>query len=95
MNNVLFTALTSSGEAFGIAFPLRPQTPPVEAVSEMMTSLLETLSRHAEAHANVSDEDVWQALARASATRSARLDEAGWPGSADTDVSDAWKGLVR
>ncbi len=75
MHSLLFTALTSGGLAFDMEFPLHPQTRSAEAVSDMITSLLETLSRHVEARNDVSDGDVLQALAMTLAVR-ARMVEA-------------------
>ena len=74
MKNLFFTAVTSGGRAFDIEFPLHPQTRSAEAVSEIITSLLETLSRHVEAHQNVSDGDVLQALAMTMAVRARMVD---------------------
>ena len=73
MNTLLFTALTSGGRAFDIEFPLHPQTRSADAVSDMITSLLETLSRHVETRQDVSDGDVLQALAMTLAVRARML----------------------
>ena len=74
MQNLFFTAVTSGGRAFDIEFPLHPQTRSAQAVSEMITSLLETLSQHVEAHQDVSDGDVLQALAMTLAVRARMVD---------------------
>ena len=76
MNTLLFTALTSSGRAFDVNFPLHPQTRSAEGVSEMITGLLETLSHHVEAGGAVSDGDVLQALAMTLAVRARMVDAA-------------------
>ncbi len=69
MKTLLFTALTSGGQAFEVNFPLHPQTRSAEGVSEMITGLLETLSHHVETAGSVSDGDVLQALAMTLAVR--------------------------
>ena len=69
MKTLLFTALTSGGRAFDVNFPLHPQTRSAEAVSEMITALLETLSHQVEGRQDVSDGDVLQALAITLAVR--------------------------
>jgi len=76
MKTLLFTALTSGGQAFDVNFPLHPQTRSADAVSEMITALLETLSHHVEGRQDVSDGDVLQALAMTLAVR-ARMVDAG------------------
>ena len=75
MNRLLYTALTSKGRAFDIEFPLHPQTRSPEAVSEMITGLLEALTSQVQARRDISDGDVLQALAMTLAVR-ARLVEA-------------------
>lgn len=42
-----FVAVTSSGRAFDIDFPLHPQTQSAPAVSDLVTRLLDTISEHA------------------------------------------------
>ena len=74
MKNLLFTALTSGGRAFDIEFPLHPQTRSADAVSEMVTDVLETLSNHVETHRDISDGDVLQALAMTLAVRTRMVD---------------------
>ncbi|MDJ0892680.1 MAG: hypothetical protein QNK18_15990 [Gammaproteobacteria bacterium] len=69
MKTLLFTALTAGGQAYDIQFPLHPQTRSPEAVSDMLTGLLETLSRQVEERKDVSDGDVLQALAMTLAVR--------------------------
>ena len=69
MDKLPYTALTSSGDAFDIEFPLHPLTRSSEAVGAMITGLLETLSRYVESEGDVSDGDVLQALAMALAVR--------------------------
>ncbi len=74
MKTLLFTALTSGGRAFDVTFPLHPQTRSAEAVSEMITALLETLSHQVEGRQDVSDGDVLQALAMTLAVRARMVD---------------------
>jgi len=74
MKTLLFTALTSGGRAFDVNFSLHPQTRSAEAVSEMITGLLETLSHQVEARQDVSDGDVLQALAMTLAVRARMVD---------------------
>ena len=74
METLLFTALTSSGRAFDVNFPLHPQTRSAEAVSKMITALLETLSHEVEVRQDVSDGDVLQALAMTLAVRARMVD---------------------
>ena len=62
MKTFTFTALTAGGRAYDIQFPLHPQTRSPEAVSAMLTGLLETLSRQVEERRDVSDGDVLQAM---------------------------------
>ena len=74
MKTLLFTALTSGGRAFDVNFPLHPQTRSAEAVSEMITSLLESLSQQVEGRQDVSDGDILQALAMTLAVRARMVD---------------------
>jgi len=76
VKNLLFSALTSGGRAFDIAFPLHSQTRSPEAVSEMITRLLETLSAQVQARKDISDGDVLQALAMTLAVRAKMVDAA-------------------
>ncbi len=76
MKHLKYSALTSGGRAFDIAFPLHPQTRSPEAVSEMITGLLEALTAHVELRKDISDGDVLQALAMALAVRARMVDAA-------------------
>ncbi|MCU0766875.1 MAG: hypothetical protein MUE39_05805 [Gammaproteobacteria bacterium] len=69
METLAFTAVTSSGRAYDIAFPLHPQTRSAQGVSDLLTAVLEAVSRTAEGRNDVSDGDVFQALAMALAVR--------------------------
>ena len=69
-----FVALTSSGRAFDIEFPLHPQTQSAAAVSDLVSRLLAVISEHAEGRSDVSDGDILQALAMTSAIRGRMLD---------------------
>lgn len=64
-----FTAVTSGGVAYDVEFPLHPLTRSTEGVSDLLTSLLETISRHVEMHRDLSDGDLLQALCLALAVR--------------------------
>ena len=74
MSTLTYSAVTSGGRAFDIEFPLHPETRSHEAVSEMLTSLLETLSKTVESRKDVSDGDVLQALAMTLAIRGRMVD---------------------
>jgi hypothetical protein len=69
-----FVAVTSGGQGFDIAFPLHPETGSAEAVSDLVTDLLATISRHADGRSEISSGDVLQALAMVSAIRGRMLD---------------------
>jgi hypothetical protein len=69
-----FVALTSSGRAFDIDFPLHPETQSPKAVSDLVSRLLETISEHASTRDDVSDGDILQALAMTAAIRGRMLD---------------------
>ncbi len=69
-----FVALTSSGRAFDIEFPLHPQTQSAQAVSDLVTQLLAVISEHAKGRKDVSDGDILQALAMTSAIRGRMLE---------------------
>lgn len=71
MNETLaFTALTSSGQAYDIDFPLHPATRSADGVSDLLTALLDCLSQHLDGRRhNLSDGDVLQALAMTLAIR--------------------------
>jgi hypothetical protein len=76
MSTLTYSALTSSGRAFDIEFPLHPETRSQEAVSAMLTGLLESLSKTVEERKDVSDGDVLQALAMTLAIRARMIDAA-------------------
>jgi hypothetical protein len=74
-NQVLkFIAVTSGGRAYDIDFALHPQTQSANAVSDLVTRLLEVISEHAEGRTDVSDGDILQALAMTSAIRGRMLE---------------------
>ncbi|MGA7982659.1 MAG: hypothetical protein WCA32_20860 [Chromatiaceae bacterium] len=74
MNALPYTAVTSTGEAFDIRFPLHPQTGSEEAVAGMLTSVLDALTRTLADRSDVTDGDVLQALAMALAIRARMVD---------------------
>ena len=69
-----YIALTASGRAFDIEFPLHPQTQSGQAVSDLVTGLLAVITEHVKGRTDVSDGDVLQALAMTSAIRGRMLD---------------------
>jgi hypothetical protein len=69
-----FVALTASGRAYDIAFPLHPETRSPESVSALVSRLLEAISGHAAEREDVSDGDILQALAMTAAIRGRMLD---------------------
>ena len=68
-----FVAVTSGGQAFDIEFPLHPETRSAQSVSEMVTLLLDGITRHAQDRGDVSDGDILQALAMTAAIRGRML----------------------
>ena len=69
-----FVAVTSGGTAYEIEFPLHPETRSAQAVADLVTQLLETISRCARDRDDVSDGDILQALAMTSAIRGRMLE---------------------
>jgi hypothetical protein len=69
-----YTAITSGGRAFDIRFPLHSQTVSEAAVENMLTAVLDALSSSLRAEGPVSDGDVLQALAMATAIRARIVD---------------------
>jgi hypothetical protein len=74
MQHLLFTAVAANGRAFDIEFPLHPQTRSSDAVSSLVTVLLEALSRALRQQQATSDGDLLQALAMTLAVRARILD---------------------
>lgn len=72
-----FTAITSSGRAFDINFPLHVHTRSDKGVSELLTALLDSISDFTTRSAPVSDGDILQALAMSLAVRARMVDETG------------------
>jgi hypothetical protein len=64
-----FTAVTSGGLAYDVEFPLHPQTRSAEGVSDLLTALLDTISRAVDDRRGLSDGDILQALCLALAVR--------------------------
>lgn len=79
MDTLTITALTTSGQAYDIDFPLHPLTRSTEGVGALVTAALETISQQVAAGRQLSDGDILQGLAMTLAIR-ARM--AG--GSADS-----------
>ncbi|MGE5153886.1 MAG: hypothetical protein ACM3ST_07710 [Bdellovibrio bacteriovorus] len=69
-----YTAVTSSGNAYDIRFPLHPETRSPERVSHLISSTLEAISRDLESGSSISDGDVLQALSMALAIRARLVD---------------------
>lgn len=63
------TAITTSGRAYDIDFPLHPESRSAEGVGALVTDLLDCLSRSLASRQDVSDGDVMQALAMTLAVR--------------------------
>lgn len=64
-----FTAVTSGGVAYDVEFPLHPLTRSSQGVSDLLTALLETISRHVDDRRLLSDGDILQALCLTLAVR--------------------------
>jgi len=64
-----FTAITDSGQALDISFPLHPHSGSPEAVAAMVSALLQTLSEQVAEYGEISDGDVLQALGMTMAIR--------------------------
>lgn len=74
MQTMTFTAITFSGQAFDIDFPLHAETRSGQGVSGMVTALLESLSRNLASTEGLSDGDVLQALTMTLAIRGRVVD---------------------
>lgn len=68
-----YTAVTASGQAYDIAFPLHPATHSGDVVARLVTRLLAGISEHAALTEDLSDGDVLQALAMTTAIRARML----------------------
>lgn len=71
-----YTAVSSTGDAYEIRFPLHPETRSPERVSDLLTSTLKAISRDVETGTPTSDGDVLQALSMALAIRARLVDAA-------------------
>jgi hypothetical protein len=69
MTVLSYTAVTQSGRTFEIEFPLHPLTRSSDSVGEVVTALLDALSRETRAGKDLSDGDLLQALAMTLALR--------------------------
>ena len=74
MDLICFTTYTSSGTSKEIEFPLHPETQSPDAISIMVTELLNTLSECVEKVENCKDGDILQALSMTLAIRSRMVD---------------------
>ncbi len=73
-STMMFTAITSTGRAFDIEFPLHPGTRSGEQVSQLVTDLLDTLTRQVDGEPDISHGDILQALAITLAIRTRIMD---------------------
>ncbi|MEW6118929.1 MAG: hypothetical protein AB1593_02440 [Pseudomonadota bacterium] len=69
MDTLTITAVTASGQAYDIDFPLHPLTRSSEAVGDTVTALLAAISDTVATHRALSDGDILQALAMTLAIR--------------------------
>lgn len=69
MNTLTITALTSTGHAYDIDFPLHPQTRSSDAVAALVTAQLAAISEEVGRHPGLSDGDILQSLAMTLAIR--------------------------
>ncbi|MGD2082908.1 MAG: hypothetical protein PVF91_08085 [Chromatiales bacterium] len=69
-----FTAVTSGGDAYDIAFPLHPETRSGQAVSDIVSAALDAISGTLEHHGDLSDGDILQGLAMTMAIRARMVD---------------------
>jgi hypothetical protein len=74
MKTVTISAVTSGGRAFDVDFPLHEQTRSEQGVADLVTGLLEAISRTIESSRGMSDGDVIQSLAMTLAIRLRMLD---------------------
>lgn len=74
MDLICFTTFTSTGASKEIEFPLHPETGSTEAISSIVTELLNTISTCVAKVENCKDGDIIQALTMALAIRSRMVD---------------------
>lgn len=79
MNELPYTALTSSGNRIRFEFPLHPLTESPEQVSGLLTRVLDAIDAGIRRDGGASDGDVMQALCMALAVRTRMVDAAGGP----------------
>ena len=77
MNTLTITALTANGQAYEIDFPLHPNTRSSDAVADLVTAALATVSEGVVRHRGLSDGDILQALAMTLAIRARMAGGAG------------------
>lgn len=70
MKTLAITALTAGGQAYEIDFPLHPNTRSADAVADLVTAQLATVSEQVAKHRGLSDGDILQAMAMTLAIRS-------------------------
>ena len=74
MKSIPYNVTTASGNQFEFQFELHPQTDSAVNVSNLLTSVLDTVTREVEVLAPVGNGDTLQALAMALAVRVRMLD---------------------
>jgi hypothetical protein len=78
MSQLSYTAITSSGDAYDIHFPLHPETRSAETVSGILTRTLAAVATEVDTQTAtgdaVSDGDIIQSLAMALAVRARLVD---------------------
>lgn len=74
MDLLCFTTFASSGTSKEIEFPLHPETQSAEAISNIVTELLNTISECVSKVENCKDGEILQALSMVLAIRSRMVD---------------------
>lgn len=69
MNTLTITALTATGQAYDIDFPLHPNTRSSDAVADLVTAQLATVSEGVARNTGLSDGDILQSQAMTLAIR--------------------------
>ena len=69
-----YTAVTSTGDAYEIRFPLHPETRSPERISDLLSSALAAISKEVESGTPISDGDVLQGISMALAIRARLVD---------------------
>jgi hypothetical protein len=75
MKNISYTVVTANAQALDIEFPLHPLTQSEDAVTQIVTDLLSTLSNYVGTNRKLCDGDVLQALAMTFAVRARMVND--------------------